>query len=434
MFCNLALLLLSATLTKGSLDKAFDKIPFESWLTESNQTRFHWSAVVSHPRLSFHQRLESQIEVTVDGKDLQTRRNDGHLIFFMQITDSGGARYQDHTTIDLSKLDENIKAATVQAVQPVFLLPGDYRFAVAFLDTATGEHSVIQSKFHVAAPGSSSFLPAAWSDLPAAEFISNEQSPDSWYLPDIQGRLQWDSGLNAKTGLDVVLNVAVSAPLAGARRTPSGGLPALLPTLKVISESGSPGLHEDIELLDLARHKAVFETDLEGQTASLDWPALKASLGEANTASIDVHSLSDRHHDAQFFLSQVRRLLRSSEKPSALVILTTPVAFESGEDLEPISLESLPSCRVFYIRYHAAPERPNPFDQEMGRRARGMRMGEGPMGRNRPLAAAVIDQLEATLKPLNPKVFDVETPEEISKALAEITKALARSKMGSEVH
>ncbi len=42
-----------------------------------------------------------------------------------------------------------------------------------------------------------------------------------------------------------------------------------------------------------------------------------------------------------------------------------------------------------------------------------------------PLRVRVIDQLAATLKPLNAKVFDVETAEEMTKALSEIHKALA---------
>jgi hypothetical protein len=47
----------------------------------------------------------------------------------------------------------------------------------------------------------------------------------------------------------------------------------------------------------------------------------------------------------------------------------------------------------------------------------------GPMTRNRP-PEDVVDQLEATLKPLRPKVFDVETPEQTTRALAEIEKSL----------
>jgi hypothetical protein len=187
----------------------------------------------------------------------------------------------------------------------------------------------------------------------------------------------------------------------------------------VISQTGSSSLSERVELLDLARRRAVF---YQNDVYALDWPRLKASLGEANTASIDVHSLSERHHDAQFFVSQVRNLLRTSEEPCVLVVLTKPVAFESGEDLEPVSLESLPACSVVYIRYRAPVRSVPPFDRQMGERGRGARVG-GPMTRNRP-PQDVIDQLEATLKPLSPKVFDVETPEQMTKALADIEKAL----------
>ena len=45
------------------------------------------------------------------------------------------------------------------------------------------------------------------------------------------------------------------------------------------------------------------------------------------------------------------------------------------------------------------------------------------MNRNQ-LPPSVLDQLEATLKPLKPKVFDVETPEQMTRAFAEIEKAL----------
>jgi hypothetical protein len=37
-----------------------------------------------------------------------------------------------------------------------------------------------------------------------------------------------------------------------------------------------------------------------------------------------------------------------------------------------------------------------------------------------------IDQLEPTLKPLAPRVFDVETPEEFRKALATIVAEIAK--------
>jgi hypothetical protein len=416
---KLALFFLGAVLAAepatryGRLDPAFQKIPFDQWLTEHPDTLFHWKAHVTRAGLSFHQRLEDSIEIELDGKDLETRRGDNRMVFFTQITDRDGAHYQEHSSIELSKLDENIKAANLQITQRAFFLPGDYRLAVAILDTATGEHSATQMPFRVAAPPGE-FLPDAWRGLPPVEFIDAETSPDSWFLPAMQGRLAWAASLNSPARLNVILNIAPSV---------SGGMAALLPFLKVLSQTGSPALSENIALLDLGRRRAVFH---QNDVKKLDWSGLKASLTEASTASIDLHSLSEEKHDAQFFVSQVRSVLRASEKPSVLVVLTTPVAFDSGEDLDPISLEALPASRVIYIRYRSPVAVTRPFGPQMGR-GRGGRMGGpmggGPMGRN-PMRHDIVDQLEATLKPLHPKVFDVETPEQMTKALKDIRAAL----------
>jgi hypothetical protein len=175
-------------------------------------------------------------------------------------------------------------------------------------------------------------------------------------------------------------------------------------------------------LLDLSRRKVVFdEKDGDG----LDWPRLKPALEGASTASIDVRSLSHRFESAQFFVSEIRRVLRSStERPCVLVVLSAPVSFDSGENLEPVSLEALPACRVIYVRDHAEAEN-HPFGPPIdtfGRRSRmaGPRMPVSTMN-------DFFDQLAPTLKPLGPKVIDVETATEMAKAIGEIRKALLRT-------
>ncbi len=417
------LLLFSAALVAGrsgqhgALDPAFDHVPFDQWLGERPDTHFHWKARVPHAVLSFHQRLMGAVEITLDGGDLSKRSGNGRIVFLIQITDGEGARYQDHTVIELSKLDENVKAANVEISQQAFFLPGDYQLAIAIFDTATNEHSTKRAQFRVASPPN--FLPDAWRNLPSVEFIDNEQSPDSWYLPNIQGRVEWAASVRSPARLNVILNVAPSISEPGSHPTPSSGLAALLPFLKALSQTGSSSLLENVAVLDLGRRRTVFS---QNEVKDLDWLRLKASLAAANTAAIDLHSLSDRHHDAQFFVAQARSLLRASENPSVLVVLTTSVAFESGEDLEPISLEALPSCRVFYIRYRASVPFRGPLDPERVGRGRGARMGT-PMPSNQP-PQGIVDQLEATLKPLHPKVFDVETPDQMTKALIAIRDAL----------
>ena len=101
-------------------------------------------------------------------------------------------------------------------------------------------------------------------------------------------------------------------------------------------------------------------------------------------------------------------------------------AHVAGVDLDPISLEALPPCRVVYIRYHGPMPAIAPvMEQGMGRRRRGMRTG-GPMARV-TVPPDIVDQLEATLKPLGPKVIDVVTPEQVTRAMAEIAKGLLSS-------
>jgi hypothetical protein len=103
------------------------------------------------------------------------------------------------------------------------------------------------------------------------------------------------------------------------------------------------------------------------------------------------------------------------------------VEFESGVDLHPIQATAAPDSRVFYIRYRTV--RPHPERQaEPGRFGRGRWDAAGPEGR-RPgyrRQEMEIDQLEPTLKPLAPRVFDVETPEEFRKALATIVAEIAK--------
>lgn len=229
------------------------------------------------------------------------------------MTDPDGTRYQNHGSIELSKLDENIKAANLEYSQAAFFLPGDFQLAVAILDTATGEHSTRQARFR-AAPPPHDFLPDAWRDLQPVEFIGGANRPTVGICPIFTA-----ASVHSPAQVNVILNMAPSVPAPGSRRTNSGDLAALLPTLKAISQTGSSAVSEHVELLDLARRRAVFNQD-DGR--DIDWPRLKTSLREANTASIDIHSLSERHQDAQFFVSQVRSLLRTSEKPCVLVVLT----------------------------------------------------------------------------------------------------------------
>jgi len=163
----------------------------------------------------------------------------------------------------------------------------------------------------------------------------------------------------------------------------------------------------------------------------LDWPKLGAALKEAGPNKIDIHALENRRQNAQFFVAQVSRRIeagtpKSQADPLAiLIVLSGPMAFDSGEDLHPIELAGKPDAQLFYIRYHSLPERTavNPFlqDPRFARRGQMSRPGRGLPPTTEPL-----DSLERTLKPLQPHLFDVSTPAEFRKALASLFDEISR--------
>jgi hypothetical protein len=405
----------------GSADPEFAKVPFEQWLTGAGQAQIKWTAHVLPPTLSNFQRLLAGIEVRVDGAELARRRGEGQLLIFVQINDESGAAWQDHGSVDLEKIEEGLKASDVLYTESAFVLPGDYRVSIAIFDTATREHSVRKDKLHVP-PLKNDPLPQAWRDLPRVEFRPPVEPPDSWFLPTVTGRLHLPLDAKEPLRIDVVVNLTPSERASGSLRARDRNLGALLPNLKTISQIDSVNTSLHVALLDLWRRRVIFHQE---QAKELDWPAMSDSLEESDPGTIDVKSLANRQHKARFFVTEVSRRIdpsRSTPPARVVIVLSSPVAFESGEDLRPIQLTPAPDCRVFYFRFHATHPRLVYAPQGPGNRRRRPDAPIAMEGR-RPEEP---DQLASTLKPLGPRVYDVYQPEQFRKALAAMLAEIAR--------
>ena len=157
----------------GFADPIFATIPFDQWLEQKQQTPIHWTVHISDPALSAHQRLGVILDVRVDGAELARRRGEGKLLVLAQITDGKNRTWQNHVETDLAHIEEGIRRNNVIFSQSFFVVPGDYRAAVAIFDTASGEHNIIKRTLHVA-PFRNDPLPDLWRDLPAVEFFTPE--------------------------------------------------------------------------------------------------------------------------------------------------------------------------------------------------------------------------------------------------------------------
>jgi hypothetical protein len=418
----------------GYWDPAFRNVPFDEWFSNGGQASIRWTVHLFRPHLSSHQRLMTQMEILVDGREFAKRLGEGReMVVFVEVDDAAGRPYQNHVALDLKKMQDAIRTQDISCLMSFFVLPGDYNLRLAVYASATGEHSVKEEKLHVA-PVKSDPLPEMWRGLPHVEFIDPSEPPESWFLPSVTGRLHLPVAAKKPVRVEVLVNMTPSERLSGSGRAQNRNLGALIPALKTISQIDMRNGAMDVELLDLSRQRVTFHQE---DVRTLDWPAMKAGLTEAKPGVIDIKSLEHRKENAGFFVSEVSRIIeQSAAAPArALIVLSGPVEFEGGQDLQPIAITPPPGFRVYYIRYRVPPRpvvipgdpdsitgRQPPMIGGVGRGGRGPR-GEiqGGLGRY-----AIVDQLEATVKPLVPRLFDVNTAEEFRKALATVLSDIER--------
>jgi len=394
---------------QGALDPAFAALPFHEWFQGGAQARIHWSARISQPVLSVHQRLVARVEFTIDGAELAKRRGKGSLLLLVEFEDQQGRRWQDHDSLDLERMTEGVKGNDIQYLQTFFATPGDYKASFAIYDSATEEHSVIRRNFHVGGLHDDP-LAGAWENLPAIEFVRSAPTPDSWYLPFIRSRLEIKAAAKEPVTLDVVVNLTPSERLEGSARVQNRNLAVLIPALKVISQIQWSNVSVNVSLLDLAGHKVVYE---QSDVKRINWRTARTSLGQTNPGLIDVKALGERDHEADFFVGSIRKKAEDAEsahKSHVLIVLSSPVGFEPGQELHPMEAIPHAGLKTYYIRYQ--PLLPLTA-AELGRMDSRRRMPQRDYG---PL----VDQLEPLLKPIEPKLFDVETPEQFRKVLAGI--------------
>jgi hypothetical protein len=411
----------------GTLDPAFSAVPFNRWLTEGDQTHFRWSARVSGAELSGHQRLLTKAEIEVDGNELVIRRGHGQLVMMIQFQDNAEHVYQAHGSIDLEDVKDAAAKSNINYAQEAFVLPGDYRVSMLIFDTKTGEHSAAQKMLHVN-PLRNDPLPAAWKNLPPVELLHTMDAPDSWFRPDTAGRLQLPVTTRRPLRVEVLMNASATGPSQGLSMGTASNrsLANLIPALKVLSqvELGGGSLH--VTLLDIPKRRVIFE---QNDVHRLNWERVRGALTEADPNKIDVRALEHREQNAQFFVAQVRQRLSAggeAEKPfRVLLVLSGPTAFNSGEDMRPIEPSGERDTKVYYLRYHVPPERlalPPLFDNPSARGRRGF-PGNAP---SPTMPAEPFDSLASLLKPLQPRLFDIYSPEQFRKILGSLLEEIGR--------
>jgi hypothetical protein len=423
LFALLSILTLAAFGQEGVPDPVFAKVPFDEWLKGRDDAHIRFTLRVLPPRLSVHQRMAVMVAVEVDGGEFVKRPKSGQVVVFLEIRDRDGHRYRTHKALTF---DDSQKLSTLAAIhfeQNTFMTPGEYQVAVAVFDVLAKEHSLRRTKVHVPEVAHDP-LPGAWKDLPTVEFVPVSDPPERWFLPDITSKLNLQVRNEKAVRIEVVVNESpTEIAMRRTGRVSTRNMGNLIPALKVLSQVQVQNGSLNVTLLDLERRKVSYS---QTEVKALEWERLKAALVENDPNTIDVHALENHEQNAQFFVSEVRKRLESTEtngdvplglqaEPKrVLIVLSGPMAFPKGQDLRPIEAAPEPGTKVFYIRY--LPPRLPPM---IGAPAMARR-GQGPPIPMPPRGSPTEDSLARTLKPLAPRVFDVVTASEFRSALAAI--------------
>lgn len=405
IFLLLPILGLAAFGQGGLPDPVFQKIPFDEWLKGGGDARIQWSMQLSPVNLAENQRLETYFWAVIGADELVKRSKPGQVVVFLEIRDHANRVYRTHRALAVAKGQNQAELAAVKFIQRMYVMPGDYQVAVAVYDTQSKEHSLKKMRLRVPELAHDP-LRGAWRDLPSVDFSGRSSS--RLYLP-----LPTEKPVR----IEVVVNEA-----------PKGYAGKLLSALRIISQMDIMNGSMKVELLDLERRRISFAQEV---VDDLDWRGLNAALRQNDPNKIDVHALQNYKENAQFFVSEIRKRLESGESAGAtrvLIVLSAPMAFPKGEDLQPIEATPEPGSRVFYIRCELAlpfpamppPQLPSP--------------GSWPVPPERPYGpvpfqrASNADSLERTLRPLDPRLFNVSTPMQFRSALAAILSEIAELK------
>jgi hypothetical protein len=419
-------------------------IPFDALIAGNDTAQIPWEISTVDMGLTPEQRLRATLQIRIPARELAARIGAGRLIAMAQITDAQGHAYRNHSRYDLASLKLPPGSQYLTVYFNAFVLPGDYHTAIAIYDTATKEYSVAHRELRVAAIKNDP-LAGAWSGLPSADFW-----PARAPLETLQAKLRLPLQTKRRVHVEVLLNTTFTKGVKSSKSLYDHSLTILTPEFETLAEVSPANGKLDAAALELTDQKVLFEQD---DVTAFDWQRFADSLVTVNPGVISASSLENQPGEAQYFTSEVTRRIspeaagaggggtkqtQDEDALRVLIVLSGPMSFPNHEALRQISMKGDCGCRVYYIRSHTAGSS-SPvvlLDDENQDTALPPSRGHSPPqlpeldGSGAPTPApgsdacpdnaCNYDELENTLAPLHPRVFDVFSPMDFRKALASI--------------
>ena len=366
-------------------------IPISNWLNEGERKEIPWDFRVSDPYLRVDQRIEVSYVAVINSKDLN-RIGNAHELFFVSRVSSIDGEWLEEPSVTRHVFEQELQPHTrAQFVMRVCLQPGEYLLWLVLYDRQTGKHNLAKRRIRV-----SEFrgdpLPDLYRRMPLVEFPRSEESDQG--LGFVKGRLYLPIRNKHPLQVEVISTLNPPEQWTGRARVLRTQNDVTVGAVAALSQLELADGTLSVAGLDLARQEILFD---QPGVHDLDWQLFAAALKKAQTPEVSAKALQESKNNGAFFRDFVSRRIgeqNQSQDPMRVVILvTSSQLFERGSDLTPLQIEGDCRCRVYHLRF-----RLNTND--------------------------VFDEIEKIIKPLHPKTFNLMTPQDMRKAIAEIVNDL----------
>jgi hypothetical protein len=366
------------------------QIPLSEWLEAGDKSQIPWRVDVDKLELRTDQRYEVGYSGSIELKDLDWSDDTADLQFATGI--SGG----DGEWVTPPKIGRRVYESRA-AAEPrimfgdcVFLRPGEYNLVIAAFDSASGKHSLMQRRIH-RTDFSDEPLPALDSKLPMASFPESDE--DHIDYPETQPPvLTLPVATNRSFSIQVISALNFPAEWSDRPDFVRSATHRMLAATSVLSQLQLDKSSISATVVDLVNRTTLFD---QQRIAELDWKKLAAAFPKpSDTSTISLTAMQTRKDRAAFFRQSVEdRLKPPADSMRVLIILSGATLFEGGSDLTPISVKGDCHCRVYYLHFLVGP-------------------------------TDSFNDLEKLLKRLRPKTYDIASPHDFRKALAELVNDL----------
>ena len=369
-------------------------IPISDWINAGEHAEISWSLQLTDPYLRVDQRLEISYMVRINARDLN-RIGTTHELFFISRISSSDGEWLDQPHILHRELEKELpKGTQMDVLTRVCVQPGDYLLWLILYDRQTGKHNVARRRLRVPELRGDP-LPDLYRRMPLVEFPQTDESDENG--PGfLKGQLNLPVHNRHALAVELVSTLSLPEQWAGRTRVLRTHSDVTVGALAALSQMDLDEGTVSITGLDLARRQVLFE---QPSVRPVDWTSLTEALRKAQSPEVSATQLQGSKNNGAFFRDFLNQQIggeHSVESPvRVIIVVTSSQLFERGSDLTPLQFEGDCHCRIYHLRF-----RLNLTD--------------------------VFDEIEKIIKPLHPRTFNLMTPRDLRKAIAEIVSDLGK--------